>query len=845
MEAIRRDNALTDIAGRLGVALRKNGSEWIACCPFHSEKTESFTVFTGKDRVQRFHCFGCGANGDVIDFVRERTGYSVPQACEFLGGTRGAPENMREAAPAEPASDPYEGYKILLPPPGAPEIVAGKRTPELLNPKRVVDGKPRVVTYMPSDVYPYRTRDGRLIGYVLRVEIEGGRKITPAILWMRKGDWSGWSHGSIPEPRPLFRLPELLAEQGRQVLLVEGEKCAKRAAAAFAGKVEVVTWAGGSKAYEKTDWRALKGRRVVIWPDNDKAGDDAIFGRSYQGQWHRGIAEILADIGAIEIKIVTPPGKDRKDGWDVDDALEEMPAADALKWAKGRTVAYDPQVIEERKAAAIEAEPQREERRQEEPVEQRRPTEQAKPDQSEKEAKKEKKKPRRAESGNIVSLYGDPIPLSNDDRDLDDFRAHLVMTGGDEPKMDPKATANQYWQLAGSPKTRGLFAWNDVLSVPMLTRLPPWEGGDPDTFRPRPMNDSDELFIRHMLEHLRLKPTKTDLSDTIKTVARRKRVNPVRDYLAGLRWDGEPRLFGGVSSGGDNIPPAAVEYFNAPDRSIFAAFVARWFISAVARVMRPGCKVDTMLILESGQGFMKSSAIKLLATIDGHAYFVDDVGDIQDRKSILQLDTSWIVEISELTGFSKKSNEPVKAWLSRQIDTFVPPYGRHPEDRPRKYVIAGTVNPLGSGYLKDPSGARRMWPVPVTAEIDLAKLGGAKDQLWAEAVHYFAAGEQWWLTEPEVAQAKVVTDDRYQDDPWKAELEFHLSGISSTDMKDAHKLLSIPSHQQTQFTSERIGSVLRSIGFERRKGRSDLTRKVAWIWVRAGSEFEQDDSEGF
>ena len=88
---------------------------------------------------------------------------------------------------------------------------------------------------------------------------------------------------------------------------------------------------------------------------------------------------------------------------------------------------------------------------------------------------------------------------------------------------------------------------------------------------------------------------------------------------------------------------------------------------------------------------------------------------------------------------------------------------------PRQCVFAGTINPPAEGrYLKDPTGARRLWPVACRGMIDLAGLEAARDQLWAEAVHRFKAGEPWWLETPELeALATAEQEVRFVVDPWK------------------------------------------------------------------------------
>src|SRR6202165_2879980 len=79
------------------VPLKKAGANYTACCPFHSEKTPSFTVSPSK---QFYHCFGCGAHGTAIGFLMEYGGKSFPDAIEELARDAG-PEGPRSTTPAE------------------------------------------------------------------------------------------------------------------------------------------------------------------------------------------------------------------------------------------------------------------------------------------------------------------------------------------------------------------------------------------------------------------------------------------------------------------------------------------------------------------------------------------------------------------------------------------------------------------------------------------------------------------------------------------------------------------------------------------------------------------------
>lgn len=261
IEGLRRDTSLAATAAQYGVSLQKDGDEWEACCPFHSENTPSFTIFTGNSGVEKYHCFGCGVSGDVLDFVGAIKGCDVGEAIRILGG-----ETKREnVAPRQiVAKDIYAGITPLGI--GSRRVEVGNRV-KLFNPKRVGQ-RSEWGSFIPSAVYPYTRLDGSLIGYVLRHDLPDGGKETPMVMFVRlpNGD-ECWSRYPFPIPRPLYGLGDL---RDGQVFIAEGEKC--RDALAKATGFNFISWAGGTHGIKHADWSPIAGRSVVIWPDADDPG---------------------------------------------------------------------------------------------------------------------------------------------------------------------------------------------------------------------------------------------------------------------------------------------------------------------------------------------------------------------------------------------------------------------------------------------------------------------------------------------------------------------------------------------------------------------------------------------
>lgn len=311
--------ASTDIADVIGgyVKLKKNGAEYSACCPFHDEKTPSFSVIPNKDM---YYCFGCGAGGDVIDFVMDFNQCSFVDACKILGGELKSDSFVPVTKQRKEITSYYDDYKPLK---TKRRINAGDKI-TLINPKR--DGK-KWTDAQPTMVFPYLNADGSLHGYVLRFEIDD-KKLTPMVRWCDGPQGKGWHNYPFDEPRPLYRADQLENEK-LQVLVLEGEKATEAAIAAAGGKVACIGWSGGTNGYMKSDWSAVKGRKVILWPDNDEPGHKCVFGDPKSER--PGLAKHLLDQGALSVHWIESPD-DLPKGWDCAD--REWTTKEFLTFAK-------------------------------------------------------------------------------------------------------------------------------------------------------------------------------------------------------------------------------------------------------------------------------------------------------------------------------------------------------------------------------------------------------------------------------------------------------------------------------------------------------------------------------
>ena len=316
---------------------------------------------------------------------------------------------------------------------------------------------------------------------------------------------------------------------------------------------------------------------------------------------------------------------------------------------------------------------------------------------------------------------------------------------------------------------------------------------------PRPVADADHVAVQAWVaQAYGVTCGLQTVSDGMAAAAKQVPRDPVREYLGALKWDGVERLSSWLST---YFGVAASEYVSEVGR--------RWMISAVARTFQPGCQADHVLVLEGSQGIGKSTGLKTLAVQD--TWFMDSSLDFKNKDSADALRGPWIVELGELDSFHRAELATIKAFVSRPIDRFRGAYGRTTGNYPRRVVFAGTTNE--TSYLRDPSGARRFWPVRCTV-VDRLALARDRDHLWAEAVVAFKAGEAWWPSEALAVLASSEQEQRYQVDEWETIVSAYVTGRDETTLKDVAKdALDIPAAKLDRVVQLRITAALTRLGW--------------------------------
>lgn len=227
-------------------------------------------------------------------------------------------------------------------------------------------------------------------------------------------------------------------------------------------------------------------------------------------------------------------------------------------------------------------------------------------------------------------------------------------------------------------------------------------------------------------------------------VADDRAYHPIREFIESLpEWDQVPR-----------VDTLLVDYLGASDTAYVRAVTRKTLCAAISRVLRPGCKFDSMLVLNGPQGVGKSTLIAKLAG----EWFSDslNLGDTKDKTAAEKLQGYWILEIGELAGLKKAEVETLRSFLSRQNDIYRAAFGKRATPHLRQCVFFGTTN-AESGYLRDTTGNRRFWPVKTPGSGKKQSWNLTHEeilQIWAEALVYVRQGEKLYLSAEMDALAK-------------------------------------------------------------------------------------------
>lgn len=628
--------------------------------------------------------------------------------------------------------------------------------------------KAHVVRGAPQAQWCYRDASGQVLGYIYRfVTSDGGKEVLP-LSWCRhevtgKGAWR-WI--SFATPRPLYGLDRLADRPEATVLVTEGEKCSDAAASELPVLVSV-SWPGGSKAVDKADWLPLAGRKVVLWPDCD-------------AQTHKHTQELLPEwsqpgwMAANKIAgILTTLGCKV---WTVripapGDRNGGWDVADAI--AEGLTGEALASWVRERL----------------EPYE---PPGEPAPGKS---------AARKAGAGGWDEAGCDAA--DDAEQAPRNWQRTLLYTQKGELAT---CLSNVHDILLNSPEWQGVLGF-DEFAARTNKRLPaPYLGGEPGEWTAA----DDSRTAMWLTRKFRFAPPTALVAEAVETLALAYTYHPVRLWLRGLpKWDGIDRLESWL-----------MDYVGVRD-SAYARLVGKWFfVGMIARVMRPGVKFDYCLVLEGAQGKRKSTVASTL----GGEWFGDTDLDLQNKDAMSALRGKLIYEFPEMGSVTRVESSKQKSFLSRQFDEFRPVYGRREIKLSRQCVFVGTTNEWE--WNKDPTGGRRFWPVEV-GEINIDALSAMREQLFAEALSRFEAGEKFW---PDAEEQRTLFDPEQlaREQPESLIDALHdwvFCQVSDFSLADAvMNGLKLDASKLTRDLTTRVGVALRKLGCERVERRNGMIR---------------------
>jgi predicted P-loop ATPase/phage/plasmid primase-like uncharacterized protein len=369
---------------------------------------------------------------------------------------------------------------------------------------------------------------------------------------------------------------------------------------------------------------------------------------------------------------------------------------------------------------------------------------------------------------------------------------------------------NVFAILSNDEKWKGVFGFEQFSLRVMKLKPPPFDGGEVGEWTDR----DDARCVLWLGQTYSFSPRSDVVMDAVFLVADRNRYHEVRDYLAGLQWDGVERLRAWL-----------VRYLLVADSEYVQLAGFKWLLGAVGRVMKPGCKMDNVLILEGVQDAGKSAAFW---TLFGRQWFTDANIVIGDKDAFAVMAGKWVIELAELDALSKSDSSQAKRFFTTAVDTYRPPYAKRAIDVPRQSVFAGTVN--FDTYLKDESGNRRYWPVKTGARLDLRSLAADRDQIWAEAYKTYCEWETanaeaggilpapWQVLPAEKPLFSAEQEARYEGDIYETMIARFVAMLTKVTMEDIlGDCLKLEIAKWTPNEQRRVGKAMKSLGWVRKR----------------------------
>ncbi|MGQ9814239.1 MAG: VapE domain-containing protein, partial [Candidatus Roseilinea sp.] len=261
-----------------------------------------------------------------------------------------------------------------------------------------------------------------------------------------------------------------------------------------------------------------------------------------------------------------------------------------------------------------------------------------------------------------------------------EWRADLIVKHKDDgSQVIPCRVHNLILILSHAPEFKGRVAFNEFTMQVAI------DGKDLDDIGP--------VKIKAQLEKewIKEKVPTSDVVEALAVVAAQRPFHPIREYLTSLTWDGVER-----------IPDFFPDFFGCPKDEYHIAVAHSLFLSSVARIFKPGAKVDTMVILQSDQGMGKT---RTWPALFGEKWCAEVTSSLNDKDFFSGLRGVWCADFGELDQFTKAEVTRIKQVLTQTFDYYRPHYGRQHQRFPRQCIFVGGTNQ--DNWQKDATGARR------------------------------------------------------------------------------------------------------------------------------------------
>lgn len=400
--------------------------------------------------------------------------------------------------------------------------------------------------------------------------------------------------------------------------------------------------------------------------------------------------------------------------------------------------------------------------------------------------------------------------LGEDEADNEDWRAELILKHrADGTEHIPCRVHNLMMLLRYAPAFKGRIRYNQFSGTTEMDKAD--------------LDDGALACLKAQVEKDYIQQEKVgtaDMLEALNGLAKYCGYHPVQDYLSALHWDGTERI--------EDVFP---DFLGTPKDPYHMGVARAFFVSAVSRIYQPGFKVDLMPILEGPQGAGKSSFWEVL----GGDWYADITDDINNKDFQAALHGVWIADLGELEQFGRAESARIKSIITIKKDRLRRPYAKFHENLLRQTILVGGSN--RSDWINDPTGGRRFLPVSCrVAKIELDLLAKARDQLWAEAMHRYRAGDSgWW----DVPDANAHQQARFNEDPWQVPIEEWLTSkfYPVTSNEILAQCIHIEVAKQTQSDWMRVGKVMiRLADWERKTVWDPESKKPRWCYVRRATK---------